>query len=193
VEISTFSDGETKLGLQIRIAQSRNDEDVINRYILSKFRVCCLPRLFPDSKPRPMELSSCDSNEQVLFIDTFSRLVCSHVSPVLDKPKLFHVSPKRGLCLEWERTEERDEKYIPGRYYLDTSNPISNDSFQLLKKLMSAITSHVKRTYPMKSDPPTNIYVGSDLSSKLAAGVASVVYRDGSPITLPRSGRSSAE
>lgn len=108
----------------------------------------------------------------------------SNIRPVSGQPEQYHVFPKNGLCIEWNRTSRKGQGFIPGRYYLELSQPVSESSSALLKNVMALIVRMVRKTYPKKSGNRYPIFLGPNLAEKVDNKEAELVYPDGTAMPV---------
>jgi hypothetical protein len=167
------------MGTQIRIAQTLEDEEELNEVLLMKWNLLCLPWSFASPYLQPQRLGECDGKVQIIFCDSFRQTVMDNIRLVSGETGRYHVFPKNGLCIQWTRTVRKGRGFIPGRYYFDSSSPVSESSSVVLKKVMALIVRNVRRTYPKKSGKRYPVFVGPDLAKMLDKQEADLAYLDG--------------
>lgn len=172
------------MGTQIQIAQSSQDERVLTDVLLKKYSLLCVPWSFSSPAPKPEPLGQCEARQQVFFVEEFLQIVMKNIRPVVGDPGRYLVHPRTGLCIEWDRTARKGQGYLPGRYYFDGSDAVSDSAAALLKKVMSLITRTIKATYPLTSGNRFPIFVGPDLAKMIDSGEADLVYPDGTPMAV---------
>ena len=177
------------MGRQIQVAQSLEDEEDLNRWLLDKYDLMCLPRRCDTDDVRPVPLGDCNSVKQVLFGRDFQEIVEKHVCLVGDAKHLqpnegYHVRPTTGLCIEWNRScrDLAAASYGNGRYYLGTVDPIHGESYVFLKRVLTAIIRRVKSRYPGRTHERYPTHIGPDLVARIRRGDAELLYGNGEPM-----------
>ncbi|MDZ4779719.1 MAG: hypothetical protein SGJ19_05660 [Planctomycetia bacterium] len=173
------------MGMQIQVAQSPTDVADLNAALREKFDLACLPRFVASPHATPIDFGSCQDLEQVLFCRRFCSVVIRNLRAVEDDSGRFHVYPKDGLCIEWTGSSRHGQHgYVPGRYFLGTSNVAEPATLDDTKKVMSYVMRTIKSKYTMKSSGRFPVLVGPDLAKSVRTNTASVVYPNGAAYEL---------
>ena len=193
------------VGLQIAIAQAKEDEQNAIKWLSSRFDLLCLPSFTNSTQADPRPLGEHDVQEQVIFLAESVHAVKANWKACWPsgsedqlQPHVYHLHPRALACIEWTRTcRTEDGSVVAGRYYLNTratsvfsesqSNRfkipetciISEQERRRIKELMTSLTSWVRRTYPGKSVLPPPIHVGPAMWAQIAEGSARLVHGNG--------------
>ena len=165
--------------MQIYTALSLYDEkELIN--LLDKFNLYCIPRSFSVSKPNVSKLGYLSEKEQVIISGDFKEEVFENIKPIKNDPSKFHITPKKGNCIEWTRSVTNDDKKIhtPGRFYFKPDLNLSKKRSLYLTKVYNFIYRRIKK-HSFKSTGENPIYIGQKLASLIQQDQIKLIYPNG--------------
>lgn len=158
------------------------DEALFLDWLDKQDNFACLPREMREPPEDVFDLGSCQSAQLIIFLKEFRAEVLGNIQP-LKRKDLYHVYPKDGLCIEWDRTKEKTiNEYCAGRFFYEKRNAGWPDSAKKLNKHFSKILKHVKEVSPKCSVAKFPIYIGEDLEAKQLTGNVRVIFASGKKI-----------
>jgi hypothetical protein len=175
--------------MQIRIALSLEDEKKLIDS-LAKYDLYCLPRFFLTNSPKILNLGGLLDRDQVIFSKEFKQEILYKIKPVLNNPLKFHVFPKNGNCIEWDRsiTDESRELHTPGRFYFKPDLEENAEESEYLTKVYRFICREIKKN-SFKSKDHTPIYVGKHLASLIEQDVCQLTYGSNTKVEFSKEGQ----
>lgn len=170
-------------GKQIQFAQSKKDEEAFIGALNARFSLLCLPRQLDSADIKPKPLLDRIGLEQIIFIAEFSSLIRKRLEPIIGKESVFHVFPRSGLCIEWDRTHISDKKAYRGRFYYVYNE--ASEHAKLTNDVYNFICRYLKKectTVGQFGKSP--IYVCPDLAKSIDSGETLLVTRGGLPMQI---------
>jgi hypothetical protein len=175
------------MSTQIAIAQNEVDEAQLAADLEENAALLAIPRMQKGSAFRPVPFGSCPAPRQFIFLSEDSSVLAAGICPVPDQKGLFTLDPvvANGKTLQWTRTTKKNgANSLAGRLYFPDANIGAEPANANLRSVMSRAVRLIKSTYPAKSKDKPPVFVGPGLFDLIQAGRASLVYPDGSTVTL---------
>ncbi len=174
------------MGKQIRIVQSALDEKLFLDWLDKINDFVSLPREMDKPPVDILALGSCQSRLQTIILKEFKAEVLGNVQLIAGKD-FYHVYPKNGLCIEWDRTRVMNKNnYCSGRLYYEKRNAGWPESAKKLTTIFNKIIKYINKVSPKRSVSKYPIYVGADLNSKQLKGKSHIVFPNGEKIELEK-------
>jgi hypothetical protein len=176
------------VSIQIQIAQSAKDEVDFAEYLRSIGIDRFHEKFFPRGvwQPRESWESRDDVSElddQVLcFRSTDLKAVESMIKPAIAPDPVDLVSDYLRITVEWSLTRRNScHGYFPGRVYWGNPTGAYHHAPGAIevRKLVTKITSQIKKTFPLRTDHKHPTYVGPELARLVEEGTAHVAFGNG--------------
>ncbi len=165
---------------QVGIAQDLRDEEAAIAVLAEVEPWSALPRFLDAPPKRALELGACGAADQVIFPKRISATVLARVQPVADASGRFHVYPKAGVCIEWDRTQRQANGFLAGRFFFERHE----DGDASVEKAFDRLNRWIRRTSCARIAERFPVFVGSSLFAAVSAGKERIVFPNGRIATL---------
>ncbi len=168
---------------QVRTLESFEDELATMDYLRSKFGLLFAVRESSTKDIACVPVEKSRDRKLIVFLKDHGNEVSMRVKPVRGKALAYHVAPRDGLCIEWNRTIENDHVFNPGRYYFKPLR-VSNCSAEI-SSVFRCLQRYIKKTYfAYLPDVGSPIFVGPQLRKNAIRAKVQLAYPSGEVISV---------